>query len=205
MPAPVPGVPTTTRRDSPNKKSRNASLQTPSRAVGPGGRTPGSSAELDRGCAVPALVGACGAACYAPPDERLWRLQSVYDMDLRHTLSSIRAPTLVINRRDRRTPPRNAGTSPTTSRPRNTSRCPGPTLLFFTGDAGAVIDAIEEFLTGQLAPRQTDRALATVLFTDLVDLDPASGRGLVTDAGESCSSPTTCSSPKNSIASEDES
>jgi class 3 adenylate cyclase len=44
--------------------------------------------------------------------------------------------------------------------------------LFFVGDAGAVLDAIEQFLVGHLAPPQTDRVLATVLFTDLVSSTP---------------------------------
>ena len=103
-----------------------------------------------------------------PPDERLWRLQSVYDMDLRHTLSSIRAPTLVINRRDRRTAAQCRYLADHITAAKYVEM-PGTDALFFTGDAGAVIDAIEEFLTGQLAPPQTDRVLATVLFTDLVD------------------------------------
>jgi class 3 adenylate cyclase len=45
---------------------------------------------------------------------------------------------------------------------------PGDDYLFFVGDTGPMLDAIEEFLTGQLPAHQSDRVLATVLFTDIV-------------------------------------
>jgi class 3 adenylate cyclase len=45
---------------------------------------------------------------------------------------------------------------------------PGEDFLFFVGDTGPMLDAIEEFLTGQLPAHHSDRVLATVLFTDIV-------------------------------------
>jgi class 3 adenylate cyclase len=48
----------------------------------------------------------------------------------------------------------------------------GGDALPFVGDADAVLDAIEEFVTGQLPAPKADRVLATVLFTDLVDSTP---------------------------------
>jgi class 3 adenylate cyclase len=45
---------------------------------------------------------------------------------------------------------------------------PGEDFLFFVGDSGPMLDAIEEFLTGQLPAHHTDRVLATVLYTDIV-------------------------------------
>ena len=45
---------------------------------------------------------------------------------------------------------------------------PGEDYLFFVGDTGPMLDAIEEFLTGQLPAHHSDRVLATVLFTDIV-------------------------------------
>jgi class 3 adenylate cyclase len=39
----------------------------------------------------------------------------------------------------------------------------------FTGDFNPVLDEMEEFLTGGRRPRQLDRVLATVMFTDIVD------------------------------------
>ena len=81
------------------------------------------------------------------------------------------APTLVVNRRDR----------PFSDQTRYLAdhiatakyvEVPGVDTLPFVGDAGAILDAIEEFLTGHLAPPESDRVLATVLFTDLVDSTP---------------------------------
>ena len=40
--------------------------------------------------------------------------------------------------------------------------------LFFVGDTGPWLDAIEEFLTGKLPAPEVDRVLATVMFTDVV-------------------------------------
>jgi class 3 adenylate cyclase len=45
---------------------------------------------------------------------------------------------------------------------------PGEDFLFFVGDTGPMLDAIEEFLTGQLPAHYSDRVLATVLYTDIV-------------------------------------
>jgi class 3 adenylate cyclase len=45
---------------------------------------------------------------------------------------------------------------------------PGDDHMFFVGDTGPMLDAIEEFLNGQIAAHQTDRVLATVVYTDIV-------------------------------------
>jgi class 3 adenylate cyclase len=103
----------------------------------------------------------------APPDYRLWRERSTLDIDLRHVLASVRAPTLIINRRDRRTADQTRFLAEQITSAKYVE-LPGADYLAFAGDATPVLDAIEEFLTGQLAPPRTDRVLATVLFTDLV-------------------------------------
>jgi class 3 adenylate cyclase len=46
---------------------------------------------------------------------------------------------------------------------------PGKDQLPFVGDSDAVLDEVEEFLTGARGPTGVDRVLATVLFTDVVD------------------------------------
>jgi class 3 adenylate cyclase len=51
------------------------------------------------------------------------------------------------------------------------ARCvvlPGPDDLPYVGDADALLDVIQEFLTGMAGAPDTDRSLATVLFTDIV-------------------------------------
>ena len=45
---------------------------------------------------------------------------------------------------------------------------PGQDNLIFVGDSDADVDEIEEFLTGTRHAPETDRVLATVLFTDIV-------------------------------------
>jgi pimeloyl-ACP methyl ester carboxylesterase len=45
---------------------------------------------------------------------------------------------------------------------------PGADTLPYVGDADALLDVIEEFLTGSHGAPDTDRSLATVLFTDIV-------------------------------------
>jgi class 3 adenylate cyclase len=56
---------------------------------------------------------------------------------------------------------------------------PGADTLAFTGEAEPILDAIEEFLTGHLPSPSTDRVLATVLFTDLVN-----STGVATEMGD---------------------
>ncbi|MGP0030644.1 MAG: alpha/beta fold hydrolase [Acidimicrobiales bacterium] len=46
---------------------------------------------------------------------------------------------------------------------------PGADLLLWAGQFDQIIDEIEEFLTGHRSSHPTQRALATVLFTDIVD------------------------------------
>jgi class 3 adenylate cyclase len=46
---------------------------------------------------------------------------------------------------------------------------PGDDLLFFAGESAPLLDSIEEFLTGRLPTPESDRVLAAVMFTDLVD------------------------------------
>ncbi len=45
---------------------------------------------------------------------------------------------------------------------------PGQDHFPFVGDVDAIVDEIEEFLTGSRRVREPDRVLATVLFTDIV-------------------------------------
>lgn len=45
----------------------------------------------------------------------------------------------------------------------------GEDHLWWVGDSGAIVSEIQSFLTGEQAPIEIDRVLATVLFTDIVD------------------------------------
>jgi class 3 adenylate cyclase len=101
-------------------------------------------------------------------DEAEWRVQAATKADLRAVLPLVQAPTLVLHRRS---------DSPAAAETRSLAKriagvrqieVPGEDYLFFVGDTGPMLDAIEEFLTGALPAHRFDRVLATVLFTDVV-------------------------------------
>ena len=92
------------------------------------------------------------------------------ELDVRHALPLITAPTLVLHRTGDRAVPialgryiadRVAGA--------RFLEFPGADHLLWTEDADAITDEIEEFLTGTRGAAPTERALATVMFTDIVD------------------------------------
>jgi class 3 adenylate cyclase len=53
---------------------------------------------------------------------------------------------------------------------------PGADDLPYVGDCDALLDVIQEFLTGTLGAPDTDRSLATVLFTDIVGSTQKAGK-----------------------------
>ena len=92
------------------------------------------------------------------------------EIDVRHVLPAVRVPTLILHRTGDRLI--NVEHSRYMSQ-----RIPGATYIElpgndhipWVGDADAVLDEIEEFLTGVRQGVEADRVLATVLFTDIVD------------------------------------
>jgi class 3 adenylate cyclase len=102
------------------------------------------------------------------PSDRLWRLESSLNFDLRDVLGAIRVPTLVITHRDRPLAPQSRYVAQQVDGAKSVE-VPGPGFLPFADDSVTVLDAVEEFLTGRLPPVQLDRVLATVLFTDVVN------------------------------------
>jgi class 3 adenylate cyclase len=46
---------------------------------------------------------------------------------------------------------------------------PGQDHLSFIGDSDAIIDEVEQFVTGRRPIQETDKVLATLMFTDIVD------------------------------------
>jgi class 3 adenylate cyclase/pimeloyl-ACP methyl ester carboxylesterase len=100
-------------------------------------------------------------------DEMYWRAELSLAIDFRPALGSIQAPTLFVYRQGLR----NAAIMPDDAqhvRGAKVVGLPGEDFLFFVGDSGPMLDAIEEFLTGHLPAHHSDRVLATVLFTDIV-------------------------------------
>jgi class 3 adenylate cyclase len=98
---------------------------------------------------------------------KMWEVN--FDVDIRSVLPSIQFPTLVIHRQLEPMSIQNArylaAKIPTTS----LLELPGPDHLPWLGDQDSVLDAIEEYVTGTKAQVSSERVLATVLFTDIID------------------------------------
>ena len=103
------------------------------------------------------------------PGSAVAEIERYRETDLRDVLSSIRVPTLILFRRD------------TVGRPLETARylasriqgaklveLPGVDLAHWYGDSDGFADEIEEFITGVRHAPESDRVLATLLFTDIV-------------------------------------
>ncbi|HEY1826892.1 MAG TPA: adenylate/guanylate cyclase domain-containing protein [Acidimicrobiales bacterium] len=106
----------------------------------------------------------------ASPGTQFVMVKMLGDLDLRHVLPAIRVPTLVVHRAD----------DPWTRVEHGrylAEHIPGAKYVelegsdhqVFMGDSTQVLDHISEFVTGHKAPIESDRVLATVVFTDIVD------------------------------------
>ena len=91
------------------------------------------------------------------------------EIDVRPILGAIRVPTLVLHRTGDRTIPVEAGRYLAEQIPEaSLVELAGDDHLPWIGDSDAVLGEIEEFLTGARTRPESDRVLATVLFTDIV-------------------------------------
>jgi class 3 adenylate cyclase len=109
------------------------------------------------------------------PDDAYWRFRAIFDADVRDVLSIVNVPTLVVLRRGCTT----AAASRYVAEHITDARLvemPGDDRLFFAGDTAALLDSVEEFLTGRLPTPDSDRVLATIVFTDLVGSTEAAAR-----------------------------
>jgi len=91
------------------------------------------------------------------------------EVDIRHVLPSIQAPTLILVRAGNRfiDPGHSRYLADHIPGARFVA-LPGDDYLPFVGDSDAVVGEIEEFLTGFREAREPERLLATVVFTDIV-------------------------------------
>ncbi len=111
--------------------------------------------QLERGAASPRMAQALIS---------MW-----FELDVRDLLSSIAVPTLVLHRSDE--------IFPVEAARELAAKIPGAKLVVepgidhapWAGDADAYVDEIEEFMTGARERARSNRALLTVLVTDLVD------------------------------------
>ena len=91
------------------------------------------------------------------------------EIDVRPVLGTIGVPALVIHRSDDRSlPVEGARYLAERIRGARLVELPGADHLPFVGDQDAILDEVEEFLTGVRRGPEIDRVLATVMFTDIV-------------------------------------
>jgi len=91
-------------------------------------------------------------------------------IDVRHVLPTISAPTLVLHKTDDRMIYPAMGRLIADSIPgARWVELPGTDHFFFSEDPDTLLGEIEEFLTGARPAAEPDRVLATILFTDVVD------------------------------------
>ena len=104
----------------------------------------------------------------ASPGATVALLRMAYDSDVRSVLSAIRTPTLILHRtNDRMMPVAHSRYLAQHIQGAKFVELRGQDHLFFLGDADAIIDEIQEFLTGTREPGEPERILATVLFVDI--------------------------------------
>ncbi len=105
----------------------------------------------------------------ASPGAAVAILRMNMEIDVRHILPTIRVPTLVIHRTgDRLTRVEQARYMAERIPGAKYVELPGIDHTPWVGDADAILDEVEEFLTGVRHGAEPDRVLATVLFTDIV-------------------------------------
>ncbi len=104
----------------------------------------------------------------ASPGAAVALQQMIREIDVRHLLSAIRVPTLVVYRTADVAHALGSRYMGAHIPEAKVVELPGNDYFPHLGDQDAILDEIEEFLTGVRPVPALDRALATVLFTDIV-------------------------------------
>jgi class 3 adenylate cyclase len=105
----------------------------------------------------------------ASPGDAAQLLRINTNIDIRSILPTIRVPTLMIHRSGDRDANVEEGRWIASQIPgARFVELPGDDHIPWVGDSDAILDLVEEFLTGARGPESSDRVLATVLFTDIV-------------------------------------
>jgi class 3 adenylate cyclase len=104
------------------------------------------------------------------PDYAAERIRSRFEQDVRSLLAQVTVPTLVLHRRDDRLIRAEAGQYLAENiEGAKYVELSGVDNYFFVGDSDALVDEVEEFLTGIRSGGEGDVVVSTVLFTDIVD------------------------------------
>ncbi len=111
------------------------------------------------------------------PEHAVEMMGHAFERDLRPILGEICVPALVLHHRGDRIIRAEAGRYLGHHIPgARYVELPGEDYLFFVGDTDALLDEIEEFLTGSHQPPEGDLVTATILFTDIVSSTERSAR-----------------------------
>jgi class 3 adenylate cyclase len=102
------------------------------------------------------------------PGAAVTLMRMIFDIDVRPLLSAVQVPTLVIYRTADAFHAAGSRYLGTHIPGAKTIELPGEDYYPHLGDQDAILDEIEEFLTGVRPAPEPDRVLATVLFTDIV-------------------------------------
>ena len=103
------------------------------------------------------------------PREAASYMRHIRGIDVRQALSAVQAPALVMQRTEMPLLPAEAGHQLANSiRNARFVQGGGADFAIFTEPNTEVLDQVEEFLTGSAASPDANRALATILFTDIV-------------------------------------
>jgi class 3 adenylate cyclase len=99
------------------------------------------------------------------------------ESDLRPVLPAIQARTLIVHRSSAALyDPESVRAAAKLIPDARCAELPGADALAYVGDSDALLDVIQEFLTGAQGTADSDRSLATVLFTDIVGSTQKIGR-----------------------------
>jgi len=102
-----------------------------------------------------------------------WAMES----DLRPVLPAIQARTLIVHRNGTALyDPESAQAALKLIPDARCAELPGADALPYVGDTDALLDVVQEFLTGAQGTADFDRSLATVLFTDIVGSTQQAGQ-----------------------------
>jgi pimeloyl-ACP methyl ester carboxylesterase len=105
----------------------------------------------------------------ASPGAAVALLRMNTEIDVRSVLPSIQVPTLILHRTDDQDVKVEEGRWIAQQVPgAKYVELPGDAHTLWAGDTDAIVDEIEEFLTGARRGPEPERVLATVLFTDIV-------------------------------------
>jgi pimeloyl-ACP methyl ester carboxylesterase len=105
----------------------------------------------------------------ASPGDAAALLRMNTDIDVRGVLPTIRVPALILHRTGDLDSNVEEGRWIASQIPgAKFVELPGDDHLPWVGDQDSVLDEVERFLTGRLAPAEPDRVLATILVTDIV-------------------------------------